>query len=46
MEGFKTNSAITVRVEKLDDKGHKIILSREDAEDKLSSATRVVKGAI
>jgi cytochrome c oxidase subunit 3 len=45
MEGFKTNSAITVRVEKLDEKGQKIILSREDAEDKLSSATRVVKGA-
>ena len=45
MEGFKTNSALTVRVEKLDEKGQKIILSREDAEDKLSSATRVVKGA-
>ena len=45
MEGFKTNSAITVRVEKLDEKGQKIILTREDAEDKLSSATRVVKGA-
>ena len=45
MEGFKTNAAITVRVEKLDEKGQKIILSREDAEDKLSSATRVVKGA-
>ena len=45
IEGFKTNSAITVRVEKLDEKGQKIILSREDAEDKLSSATRVVKGA-
>ena len=45
MEGFKTNSAITVRVEQLDNKGHKIILSREDAENKLSSATRVVKGA-
>jgi len=45
MEGFKTNSAITVRVEELDDKGQKIILSREDAQDKLSSATRVVKGA-
>ncbi|GIR99332.1 MAG: hypothetical protein CM15mP102_01530 [Flavobacteriales bacterium] len=36
MEGFKTNSAITVRVEELDDKGQKIILSREDAQDKLS----------
>ena len=45
MDGFKTNSAITVRVEELNDKGQKIILSREDAEDKLSSATRVVKGA-
>ena len=45
MEGFKTNSAITVRVEELNDKGQKIILSREDAENKLSSATRVVKGA-
>ena len=45
MEGFKTNAAITVRVEKLDEKGQKIILSREDAENKLSSATRVVKGA-
>jgi len=45
MDGFKNNSAITVRVEKLDEKGQKIILSREDAEDKLSSATRVVKGA-
>ena len=45
MDGFKTNSAITVRVEELNDKGQKIILSREDAEYKLSSATRVVKGA-
>jgi len=45
MEGFKTNSALTVRVENIDEKGQKIILSREDAEVKLSSATRVVKGA-
>ena len=45
MDGVKTNSAITVRVEDLNDKGQKIILSREDAENKLSSATRVVKGA-
>jgi len=45
MEGFKTNSSITVRIQTLNDKGEKIILSRDDATEKLSSATRVVKGA-
>jgi cytochrome c oxidase subunit 3 len=45
MAGFNNDLALTVRLEALDDKGQKIILSREEAEIKMSSATRVVKGA-
>tara|TARA_B100000902_G_C27298029_1_gene911147 strand:+ start:69 stop:1049 length:981 start_codon:yes stop_codon:yes gene_type:complete len=45
MEGFKDNSYLTVRTEQLDENGKKIILSRDEAENMLSSATRVVKGA-
>ena len=45
MTGFNNNLALTVRLEALDDRGQKIILSREEAEIKMSSATRVVKGA-
>ena len=45
MTGFNNDLSLTVRLEKLDDTGHKIVLSREEAETKLASATRVVKGA-
>ena len=45
MAGFNNDIDLTVRLETLDESGHKIILSREQAEIKLSSATRVVKGA-
>ncbi|MDA8703918.1 cytochrome c oxidase subunit 3 [Flavobacteriaceae bacterium] len=45
MTGFNNDLALTVRLEALDDRGQKIILSREEAEIKMLSATRVVKGA-
>ncbi len=45
MAGFNNDMDLTVRLETLDESGHKIILSREQAEIKLASATRVVKGA-
>jgi cytochrome c oxidase subunit 3 len=45
MTGFNNDLNLTVRLEKLDDTGHKIVLSRDEAEIKLNSATRVVKGA-
>ena len=45
MTGFNKDIDLTVRLETLDENGHKIILSREQAEIKLASATRVVKGA-
>jgi len=45
MTGFNNDIDLTVRLETLDENGHKIILSREQAEIKLDSATRVVKGA-
>ena len=45
MAGFNNDIDLTVRLETLDESGHKIILSREQAEIKLASATRVVKGA-
>ena len=45
MTGFNNDIDLTVRLEALGENGHKIILSREQAEIKLASATRVVKGA-
>ena len=45
MTGFNNDVDLTVRLETLDENGHKIILNREQAEIKLASATRVVKGA-
>ncbi len=45
MTGFNNDIDLTVRLETLDENGQKIILSREQAEIKLASATRVVKGA-
>ena len=45
LAGFENNQNLTVRLEQIDQTGHKIILSREEAEAKLQSATRVVKGA-
>ena len=44
MAGFNNDLALTVRLEALDERGQKIILTREEAEIKMSSATRVVKG--
>ena len=45
MTGFNNDIGLTVSLETLDENVHKIILSREQAEIKLASATRVVKGA-
>jgi len=45
LAGFENNQNLTVRLEQIDESGHKIILNREEAEAKLKSATRVVKGA-
>jgi cytochrome c oxidase subunit 3 len=46
VEGFKTNANLLVRVENKDEKGKKIILSREDSLKKLNEgAAQVVEGA-
>ena len=44
-EGFMADSSILVRVEKVDDKGHKIILNREESIEKVMQAVYVVQGA-
>ena len=44
-EGFMADPSILVRVEKLDDKGHKIILNREESIEKVMQAVYVVQGA-
>ena len=44
-EGFMANPSILVRVEKVDDKGHKIILNREESIEKVMQAVYVVQGA-
>ena len=44
-EGFMADPSILVRVEKVDDKGHKIILNREESIEKDMQAVYVVQGA-
>ena len=44
-EGFIADPSILVRVEKVDDKGHKIILNREESIEKVMQAVYVVQGA-
>ena len=44
-EGFMADPSILVRVEKVDDKGHKIILNREESIEKVMQAVYVVQGA-
>ena len=44
-EGFMDDPSILVRVEKVDDKGHKIILNREESIEKVMQAVYVVQGA-
>ena len=44
-EGFMADPSILVRVEKVDDNGHKIILNREESIEKVMQAVYVVQGA-
>ena len=44
-EGFMADPSILVRVEKVDNKGHKIILNREESIEKVMQAVYVVQGA-
>ena len=44
-KGFMADPSILVRVEKVDDKGHKIILNREESIEKVMQAVYVVQGA-
>ena len=44
-EGFMADPSILVRVEKVDDKGHKIILNRQESIEKVMQAVYVVQGA-
>ena len=44
-EGFMADSSFLGRVEKVDDKGHKIILNREESIEKVMQAVYVVQGA-
>ena len=44
-EGFMADPSILVRVEKVDEKGHKIILNREESIEKVMQAVYVVQGA-
>ena len=43
--GFATNENLVIRGEKIDEKGHKIVLSREASLDKINDAVGVVQGA-
>ena len=45
VSGFKSNPNIVIKTEKIDEKGHKIILSREESLEKISQAKYVVEGA-
>jgi cytochrome c oxidase subunit 3 len=45
VEGFEANENIVIRSEKIDEKGHKIVLSRDDSLDKIENAIAVVEGA-
>ena len=43
--GFAANENLVIRGEKIDEKGHKIVLSREASLDKINDAVGVVQGA-
>jgi len=43
--GFAANENLVIRGEKIDEKGHKIVLSREASLDKINDAIGVVEGA-
>ena len=44
-EGFMADPSIVVRMEKIDEKGHKIVLNREQSIEKVKQAVYVVRGA-
>ena len=44
-EGFMNNPSIVVRIEKIDEKGHKIVLNRQQSIEKVNQAAYVVRGA-
>jgi len=44
-DGFKLNQNLLIRIQKLDSKGNKIILSRDESLDKIQDAITVVEGA-
>ena len=44
-EGFMADPSIVVRLEKIDEKGHKIVLNREQSIEKVKQAVYVVRGA-
>ena len=44
-EGFKANSDILIRIQKIDESGNKIILNRDESIRKIDSAILVVEGA-
>ena len=44
-KGFMNNPSIVVRIEKIDEKGHKIVLNREQSIEKVNQAAYVVRGA-
>ena len=43
--GFMANSSIVVRLEKIDEKGHKIVLNRDESIEKVMQGVYVVEGA-
>lgn len=43
--GFAANENLVIRGEKIDEKGHKIVLSREASLEKINDAVNVVEGA-
>ena len=44
-KGFMNNPSIVVRIEKIDEKGHKIVLNRQQSIEKVNQAAYVVRGA-
>ena len=44
-KGFETNEDLRIRIQKLDAKGHKTVLSREASLEKIGQAVAVVEGA-
>mgnify|MGYP005739837289 FL=1 len=45
IDGFNSNSDLIIKTEKIDEKGHKIRLSREESVEKIQQANYVVEGA-